>query len=260
MTTPLLNIDKNPKTVKGRGLGFMTAILYLIPWKFGGVNLCPMAHIAGCIDGCLGTAGHGGIAKKGDIIATDAGPLPNNVVQRGRMKRTKLFNTDRDAFMAQLVAEILAFEKKAMRKGLTPVVRLNGTSDIDWLRIPVSYDHPTDGVTKHANIFALFSHIQFYDYTKVAKRMRKARPDNYHLTLSYSEATKRYTNIVRAEMEKGASIVMVVRDAAARDQRVADGAIDGDAHDLRFLDPAGSVTVLKAKGRARRDVSGFVID
>jgi hypothetical protein len=90
--------------------------------------------------------------------------------------------------------------------------------------------------------------------------MRKARPSNYHLTLSYSEATKRYANIVRREMDQGASVVMVVRDATVRDARVADGAIDGDAHDLRFLDPAGSVTVLKAKGRARRDVSGFVID
>lgn len=258
--TVLLNIDKNPKTVKGRAMGFMTAILYLIPWKFSGVNLCPMAHIAGCIDGCLNTSGHGGIAKRGDIIATDAGPLPDNVVQRARMQRTKLFNEDRDAFMAQLIAEILAFEKKAMRKGLTPVIRLNGTSDIDWTKIPVSYDHPIDGTTTHANIFALFSHIQFYDYTKVAKRMRKVRPMNYHLTLSYSEATKRYTNIVRKEMRDGASVVMVVRDAAIRDEKVSKGAVNGDEHDLRFLDPAGSTVVLKAKGRARRDVSGFVID
>ena len=36
--------------------------------------------------------------------------------------------------------------------------------------------------------------------------------------------------------------------------------IDGDKDDLRFLDPEGVVVGLKAKGKAKRDKSGFVID
>ena len=35
--------------------------------------------------------------------------------------------------------------------------------------------------------------------------------------------------------------------------------IDGDAHDARFLDTAGSIVGLKAKGSAKSDLSGFVI-
>jgi hypothetical protein len=34
---------------------------------------------------------------------------------------------------------------------------------------------------------------------------------------------------------------------------------DGDDTDLRFLDPTGVIVGLKAKGRARKDTSGFVI-
>jgi hypothetical protein len=36
--------------------------------------------------------------------------------------------------------------------------------------------------------------------------------------------------------------------------------IDGDLHDLRFLDPHGVIVGLKAKGKAVYDQSGFVID
>ena len=36
--------------------------------------------------------------------------------------------------------------------------------------------------------------------------------------------------------------------------------VDGDEHDLRFLDPAGAVVYLKAKGPARHDRTGFVLD
>lgn len=36
--------------------------------------------------------------------------------------------------------------------------------------------------------------------------------------------------------------------------------IDGDRDDLRFLDPMGVIVGLKAKGRAKHDESGFVVD
>ena len=36
--------------------------------------------------------------------------------------------------------------------------------------------------------------------------------------------------------------------------------VDGDANDLRFLDKPGSMVLLKAKGLARKDHSGFVLD
>ena len=36
--------------------------------------------------------------------------------------------------------------------------------------------------------------------------------------------------------------------------------IDGDKDDLRFLDPRGVVVGLYAKGKAKHDTSGFVVD
>ena len=36
--------------------------------------------------------------------------------------------------------------------------------------------------------------------------------------------------------------------------------INGDTHDMRFLDEPNSVVGLKAKGQAKKDASGFVID
>jgi hypothetical protein len=213
--------------------------------------------MAGCAASCLNTAGRGGIAKRGAVIATDGGSIPDNTIQRARQARTELFNTDRKAFMWQLEKELLAFVKKAERKGLVPVVRLNGTSDIQWEK--VTYGGGT--------IFERFPDVQFYDYTKIAKRFNRALPDNYHLTLSYSEASKRYLlACVKARADHNVSMVVVVRNLQAKEQYSAaatmSGAnvVDGDAHDLRFLDPANSVVVLKAKGSASKDTSGFVVD
>ncbi len=56
----------------------------------------------------------------------------------------------------------------------------------------------------------------------------------------------------------GASLVVVTRDAASKAEQLELGGIDGDENDLRFLDPAGAMVYLKAKGSARSDQSGFV--
>ena len=36
--------------------------------------------------------------------------------------------------------------------------------------------------------------------------------------------------------------------------------INGDKHDLRFKDTKGRIVGLKAKGKAKKDKSGFVVD
>jgi hypothetical protein len=258
----LLNIDSNPKTVKGQAHGFMTAVLYLAPYKASGFNVCPMAEQAGCYAGCLNTAGHGGISKGGKRMRTAAGMLPANQIQRARIARTRLFINDRPEFFRRLYQEINAFLRKAERAGLTPVIRLNGTSDIIWEKIPMPVSDNTRGIHCYfANVFAVWPEVQFYDYTKIYKRFEREQPSNYHLSLSYSLASRKYAQAcTRAHDELGASLVVVTRDAEVRDFHIELGGIDGDAHDLRFLDPAGSMVYLKAKGSARKDRSGFVID
>jgi hypothetical protein len=247
----LLNIDANSKTVKGQKQGYMTAVLYLAPYSTIGVNLCPMADQAGCAAGCLNTAGHGGIAKDKAVFATDGGDLPDNAIQRARIARAELFNNDRGAFMLQLVKEIQAFQRKAERKGLIPVVRLNGTTDILWETIPVG---------GHDNIMAMFPDLQFYDYTKVYKRVMRPLPANYDLSVSYSEASQKYSlATIATTNQTGDNLVVVFRDELP-ETYLGRPVINGDESDLRFLDEPGVIVGLKAKGRAKKDTSGFVID
>ena len=287
----LLNIDANAKTVKGQKRGYLTAVMYLAPYTHSGRNVCPFADVAKCWEGCLNTAGRGGIAKRGATIATDAGTLPDNAIQRARLARTALYWDDRPDFMRQLVCEIESFLKKADKLGLIPCVRLNGTSDIDWMREACTRLDPaarrlikrTPGASlkregrtleiAHANIFEAFPDLQFYDYTKVYKRFRTARPDNYHLCLSYSEANADYARKCRqAHEHHSAPLVIVMRDKATKARAMISAAdsctvlgqsdrpiVDGDENDLRFRDPAGALIYLYAKGSARRDTSGFVI-
>ena len=75
----LLSCGTNAKTIKGDGSEYLTAIMYLTPFKTDGFNLCPSAELAGCVMGCLNTAGRGAF----------------NSVQAGRARKTKWFITDR---------------------------------------------------------------------------------------------------------------------------------------------------------------------
>ena len=277
----LLNIDDNPKTIKGQKRGYMTAVLYLAPFKAAGINVCPMAELAACIAGCLNTAGRGGIAKDSARFNPHGIELPDNAIQRARIARTRLYADDRSAFMAQLVREIEAFQRKADKKGLIPAVRLNGTSDIQFeTGHPVNRLNPgaaklirrSSGATlkRHGailaqsfkSIFEAFPELQFYDYTKIPKRFGRKLPANYHLSLSYSEASPRYAELcLMARATFAAPLVIVTRDGSTPDWNF-EGApiVNGDETDLRFTDPAGAIVILKAKGSAKKDTSGFVID
>jgi hypothetical protein len=104
-----------------------------------------------------------------------------------------------------------------------------------------------------------FPDVQFYDYTKLPARFARELPANYHLTLSNSEASKSYAAKVRAAHRKHNASVVSVASKDVYAAMLEMGGIDGDANDLRFLDPAGSMVWLKAKGKARQDTSGFVI-
>lgn len=227
----LLTIN-NTKTLKGVKKGYMSAILHLSPSDRSGFQVCPKAT-SGCRAACLNTAGHGGIG-----LTTQG----DNVVQRARRRKTYWFFARRREFMKQLALEISQHIVKAERKKLVPCIRLNGTSDIRWENVAVD---------EHANIFERFDDIQFYDYTKVPGRDLSI--PNYHLTFSLAESND---EDARAELERGCNVAVVFSKVphAYLDTTV----VDGDESDLRFLDPAGVIVGLKAKGEARWDTSGFV--
>lgn len=233
----LLACGNNAKTVKGDGSEYLTAIMYLTPWKSAGINTCPMAEQAKCIDGCLNTAGRGQMSS----------------VQQGRARKTAWFASDRAGFMAQLVADLSSFVSYCAKRGITPCVRLNGTSDIRWELISVQHNGQT-----YRNVMEAFPSIQFYDYTKISNR--RGLPRNYALTWSYSGASLKYASMARTAIDNGMNVAVVFR-------RKADipavflglPTIDGDRDDMRFLDPKGVVVALYAKGAAKRDTTGFVV-
>ena len=230
--------SNNTKTNKSVKLGYATYILHLTPHKASGLgNVCPKAS-KGCIESCLNTSGHGGMFKPG---------ATTNPVQDARLRRTKLFFEDRNAFMLALHDDIVKAIKQARKKNLIPVIRLNGTSDLSWEK----YGYKV-GNLKYKNVFEAFPSIQFYDYTKVLGRKVKDIP-NYHLTFSRSE-TNETTAVVKAWNE-GLNVAVVYS------KEMPSYAINGDEHDLRFLDPKtfGGIIGLKAKGRAKNDTTGFVV-
>jgi hypothetical protein len=76
--------------------------------------------------------------------------------------------------------------------------------------------------------------------------------------LTFSRKESRANHIQAEKMlAAGVNVAAVYRDSSKAVETL--GAVDGDLHDLRFLDPKGKIVALKAKGDAKKDLSGFVI-
>jgi len=224
----LLNIDNNAKTIKGQKKGYKTAILYLAPSSQSGFNVCSMAS-EGCKKACLYTAGHGAF----------------NNVQQGRINKTRWYIQERESFMTQLRKEISNHIKNCSNKGFIPCIRLNGTSDISF---------------ENTGIFDEFPNVQFYDYTKIYKRALKyvngQYPSNYHLTYSLNEDNYKEAFDI---LLRGGNISAVFRNELPQTYK-GYRVINADETDLRFTDDNNVICGLMAKGKAKKDYSGFVLD
>ena len=196
-------------------------------------NSCSMAAMASCIDGCLYTAGRGAF----------------NNVQTARQRKAEWFYRDRDSFMAQLVIDVAKFANYCRKRDIQPCIRLNGTTDIRWELILI------DG----KNIFERFPDVQWYDYTKIPNR-KVSHLANYHLTWSYSAANPKYEQYFDEVIRNGMSVAVVFRKPINLNTWRGYKVVDGDKDDLRFLDPKQSIVALYAKGKAKKDQSGFVVD
>ena len=211
---------------------YFSRIMYLAPSDLadGVKTSCPYAKIAMCEEPCLNTAGLGGVYPS---------------IQNARVRKTLLFLDEYETFMEQLVDDINRFIRACERKDKKPCIRLNGTSDIQW-------EHQQ---YKGKTVFEMFPSVQFYDYTKIPTRKIEGI-DNYHLTWSYSEANKKYAKLFKTVPNNKAVVFRKTLPSFFKGLKV----IDGDTHDMRFLDEDNVVVGLKAKGKARKDYSGFVID
>lgn len=238
----LLGISSNAKTIKSDKIQdkYLTAIMYLAPslvaykWALErGINIpkfnfCPGAS-EGCIENCLFYSGRGAMTN----------------VKESRIKRSIAFLQDKEKFTAQLYDELIKFEKKCNKLGKLPAVRLNGTSDLILER-------------QFPNIFKDFCNVQFYDYTKVYQRLTKPIADNYHLTFSLHEKNLEQAKLVLAN--KLANVAVVFRPNMPN-QYFNKQVIDGNSHDLRFLDPGtDNVVGLIANGKLKKANTDFVVD
>ena len=223
----LLGVGTNAKTTKGDGSQYLTAILYMKPELL----LCPMSEVAGCSKACLYTAGRGAFSN----------------VQAARTRKAMLYKQDRNRFNTMLSSDLVKFQRYCTKRGIQPVVRLNGTTDIDFIDIIKQYPI-----------------IWFYDYLKVYNRLNKKLPNNYHITLSYSEANMVYADkVVDMAKLKNVNVAVVFRSPKDIPKEFRGmSVIDGDKDDLRFLDANDKpyVVALYAKGKAKHDTSGFVIN
>ena len=226
----VLSIQADAKTTKGTKQGYLTGILYLAPASLSGINVCPKSS-AGCRSACLYTAGRGRFYS----------------VTRARIVKTLAYHFDTPRFTLTIKKSIKSLLTKAKNRSLIPVVRLNGTSDLLFER--------------NTDIFQEFSDVQFYDYTKVVKRLNFSIPSNYHLTVSLSESNE--SDAVFA-LSKGYNVAAVFRTSNLPSTFLGCPVVNGDSTDLRFLDVTGTsqgvVIGLKAKGKAKLDTSGFVKD
>jgi hypothetical protein len=227
----LLSVSTDAKTTKGESLGFLTGILYLAPATTTKWNTCSMAKVAQCDKACLYTAGRGAM----------------NSVQQARIRKTEWFFTDRQSFMQQLVVDIDKLFFKAKRMGLTPLVRLNGTSDIQWESIPIN---------GYKNIFEAFPDVQFYDYTKIANRTDL--PANYDLTFSYSGVEGFQPFVTKALLNNMRMAVVFRKEKDIPMTFMGIPVVSGDNSDVRHLDDK-VIVGLYAKGKAKLDTTGFVV-
>ena len=227
----LLGVGTSYKTIKSEKVGVLTGILYMAPYNLSGKNVCPNAS-AGCAAACLNTAGRGAM----------------NVVQAARLKKTRRFFSNRNIFLFQLCDEIEELRERAAKKGMKASVRLNGTSDLPYEKYKIK---------NGKNIMELFPDVQFYDYTKLDNRFTKGQlPANYHLTFSRAEDNDHKLK----EVLKHTSAAVVFAGELPKTWR-GYPVIDGDEHDARFTDAGPGVIIgLIAKGKARHDESGFVIN
>jgi hypothetical protein len=264
----------NPKVMKGTEQGFLTSILHLAPATLSGYEVCP-SRSTGCTNACLNISGMGGIFKIGE---------DTNTIQQSRIRKTRWFFEDRKAFLLQLAKDISSAIRLADKHKLVPVFRLNGTSDIRW---------------ENYGIIEQFDGVQFYDYTKLPNRRNlptnyhltfsRSESNEHYVPMAFdngmnvavvfrkdgAKVKRIYTLAERLANKEKRERQLATRDLTRPKKPYKARKVDlswvpttfydkpvfhGDNSDLRFLDPKGSVVALLAKGNAKYDTSGFIVD
>ena len=218
----------NAKLRKAEGTAYYNCGLSLAPAKTSGYNVCA-ASTPGCRAACLAHVGRVEIWRK---------------IHAARVRKTRLFFEKRDEFKRLLLKDMEKVDKIAQKEGLKVAFRPNIISDIAWEAV-------------FPSMFDRFPHWQFYTYTKRKRLVRRfvegRLPKNYYVTYSATEndSEKDIADIVRA----GCNVAIPFAGTLPKTYSGLP-VINGDANDLRFLDPRGVIVGLVAKlprAHAKRD-------
>lgn len=248
----------SPKAIKANKYGYLNAINYMAPARSGGVgNLCSHASEA-CMALCLGWE-----SGQASMVSRATG---TNNVRDSRIRKAGYFMRERADYMREMLLHIARNVRRARRRRLKLAVRPNGSTDIKYEGLYIDVDDAFAAELSRIagakvrpgrhTIFSAFPRTQFLDYTKNPTRFDRPLPRNYHLTFSRSESNER---IALEMLARGHNVAVVFAGELPAEWH-GFPVIDGDAHDLRFLDPRNCVIGLSPKGRkAKRDSSGFVV-
>ena len=224
--------NTNSKTAKNN---LESYILYLSPAKQNNksINLCPKAS-KGCLAACLYTAGRGKFSN----------------VKTARINKSNYYINDKINFIDQLTKEITKIAAKSIKQNKKIAIRLNGTTDQDFIAL----------IKKYNNIDLLndkeYKNIIFYDYTAILGKLKKYINTNYHLTLSRKEDNEQ--DILKA-LRFGGNVAAVFKNGLPQKYK-GFKVIDGDKSDLEMIYNKNVILGLTAKGDAKKDTSGFVLD
>lgn len=217
-------LKKNNKDIKIRVGG-----LSLFPND----TICPFRHVAQCSKPCLVSSGRGGFDN----------------VKNGRQAKTDFYLGNRKGFIAQLKKELANFEKLCTKQGVVPYIRLNVISDIQW-------ELETNGAIPQS-----FPNINFFDYTKIAKRLDRT-PSNYELMFSYSNAPQYQPSVEKALKTNVPMSVVFYGEMPSTfmGKRV----VNGDNSDIENLKHKGCIVGLKYKNAKGQGINPldhvFIID
>ena len=219
-THVLSSPDANIKLAKGQAMGWLTTGLSLAPASLAGVGtVCPHSTPQ-CRAFC--------VAGSGNAIAF------SNVTE-ARIRLTHKLHAHPLAFVRVLLEDLETYASAARSQGMRLAARLNVFSDLQWEDIaPVLFE------------VAQVLKVPLYDYTKIPNRVTSP---GYQLTLSHSEINNLadrvpelcgsgYNVAIPFAVNRGDPL-----PARYRGIRV----VDGDASDLRFLDPRGVAVGLRSK-------------
>lgn len=216
--------------------GHYTYIVYLAPANTSGYNVCSHSTPE-CRNGCLATSGRA-------MMEIRRGA---NRIQQSRVKKTIALQANPKFFLGWLIAEIAAAKAKAERDNHLFSVRLNGTSDVDYTKITL----------KGKNVFEHFPDVTFYDYTKNPNRLYN-KPDNYHLTLSYTG--RNWQHCIKA-LNAGFNVAMIFnqpKDMPLPRKFAGYPVLNGDITDLRVDEAKGAIIGLYWKNIADQKMNDIV--